>query len=1024
MKDNRPGFACRAGALEAVCRAASGTPRAISLMLLAAAVWLGSNSVALAGLSQQAFVSKNNKLYFVVASRPSAGSFGSQLTSFIMTSGTAIPVAETPNNPPDPIVTSFSTFLTGGLLNVPPLSNMRRTAIISGLPANTIQNAGNPLMGIFDPNANGGDGMITLPGGTRTVSYNGSGTEPVVPITDASGSGDSAVPSAATTILTRRVGTTTFANVPTIVFPNPGGPPVLSSGATCAGGSNPGAPCDRANGPTDICTGGGTCTSLGGAVPGQNVTLDSALGQRIGNPASQGNATDGLFLRNNTELVIFMVNDGAASFGVAANGFAVSGTCSNMVKACSSNAECSGGTCTSGIAARNVQNTSGAVNNNSFNPTPTPTATATRTFTHTRTATATGTATSTPTATATPTKTPFCGNGIPESPEQCDDGNTVNGDCCSATCLFEAPGSACADDGKVCTGDQCNGNGVCTHPNKPNGTTCEEGNLCTADDECVEGTCNPGQPLVCNDNDMCTNDECVPSIGCLFEVGIESPECGSCEDGIDNNGDGLPDAEDPNCSTFNQLQRFAIIGTATEGLRSLKLGREAMVVESDLAPAELTATIRAGACGVDMKASIGVLVTGAVALEGNARFSGGRPEVRILYQFVNDNEAPSAVLTGQTLPLVGPPSMCTDGVTPCLTNANCPSPQVCEGQLTINDPGNPHVIKTGMATEFKRCQASIAAVIPTDRVVAALMQTASQGEIRLRAGGSATINVEHGQNVIDIDALRIGQDGGLTINGFEDSVVVIRVAGAFRIGTRSVVSLTGGVKPENVLWVVAGAGRFIRIGSHSQFPGTLFAAKRPKISIGAFTRIDGALIGKRIRLGRETKVVHKPFTALLEGITLETPNLAIRSVNLRYSSDKRDNGSVRLRAIVDDGRNEIPAESFKTVLLANGIAINVKDNDQFDAAIALTGCAARSERVVRCRSTDGNTRATIKTLRDDPRIFNLSVLRRRLNIAQTGPKQPTAPVSATLQQASMERNGTISNVCRLRGSFSLSCRMP
>ena len=209
--------------------------------------------------------------------------------------------------------------------------------------------------------------------------------------------------------------------------------------------------------------------------------------------------------------------------------------------------------------------------------------------------------------------------------------------------------------------------------------------------QCVEGACVGGQPLVCNDNDICTNDTCVPDIGCLFEIGIESPECGSCEDGIDNDGDGLPDAEDPDCSTFHQLQRFAIIGTATNGLRSLRLGREAMVVESDVAPAELTATLRAGACGVDMKASIGTLVTGAVALEGNARFSGGRPPVRILYQFVNDNAAPSAVLTGQTVPLVGPPSMCTDGVTPCLTNDNCPSSQKCEAQLTINDPTNPHV---------------------------------------------------------------------------------------------------------------------------------------------------------------------------------------------------------------------------------------------------------------------------------------------------------------------------------------------
>ena len=134
----------------------------------------------------------------------------------------------------------------------------------------------------------------------------------------------------------------------------------------------------------------------------------------------------------------------------------------------------------------------------------------------------------------------------------------------------------------------------------------------------------------------------MPSIGCLFEVAVESPECDSCDDGIDNDGDGVIDAENPNCSTFYQLQRFAIIGTATDGLRSLRLGREATRdggADASTSPSSRR-TIRAGACGVDMKASIGVLVTGAVALEGNGRFSGGRPAVEILYQFVNDNAAP------------------------------------------------------------------------------------------------------------------------------------------------------------------------------------------------------------------------------------------------------------------------------------------------------------------------------------------------------------------------------------------------
>ena len=39
-----------------------------------------------------------------------------------------------------------------------------------------------------------------------------------------------------------------------------------------------------------------------------------------------------------------------------------------------------------------------------------------------------------------------CGNGIIEPGEDCDDGNTLDGDCCSASCQFEPADSPCPDD--------------------------------------------------------------------------------------------------------------------------------------------------------------------------------------------------------------------------------------------------------------------------------------------------------------------------------------------------------------------------------------------------------------------------------------------------------------------------------------------------------------------------------------------------------------------------------------------------
>src|SRR5690606_35183576 len=56
-----------------------------------------------------------------------------------------------------------------------------------------------------------------------------------------------------------------------------------------------------------------------------------------------------------------------------------------------------------------------------------------------------------------------CGNGVVSGEEACDDGNQVDGDCCSASCEFETAGSACASDGNGCTDDVCDGAGSCTN---------------------------------------------------------------------------------------------------------------------------------------------------------------------------------------------------------------------------------------------------------------------------------------------------------------------------------------------------------------------------------------------------------------------------------------------------------------------------------------------------------------------------------------------------------------------------------
>lgn len=69
-----------------------------------------------------------------------------------------------------------------------------------------------------------------------------------------------------------------------------------------------------------------------------------------------------------------------------------------------------------------------------------------------------------------PTTPPCCGNGILDDGEDCDDGNTADGDGCSSTCTFEETPPCCGngqveygetcDDGNTTSGDGCSS--VCT----------------------------------------------------------------------------------------------------------------------------------------------------------------------------------------------------------------------------------------------------------------------------------------------------------------------------------------------------------------------------------------------------------------------------------------------------------------------------------------------------------------------------------------------------------------------------------
>jgi len=96
----------------------------------------------------------------------------------------------------------------------------------------------------------------------------------------------------------------------------------------------------------------------------------------------------------------------------------------------------------------------------------------------------------------------------------CDDGNacTAKDTCTSGSC---GGTTLNCDDGKQCTKDICDQIAGCTHQ-LMHEVPCDDGNACTAEDTCKNGTCS-STPLSCDDNNACTEDACDPKTGCIHK---------------------------------------------------------------------------------------------------------------------------------------------------------------------------------------------------------------------------------------------------------------------------------------------------------------------------------------------------------------------------------------------------------------------------------------------------------------------------------------------------------------------------
>ncbi len=133
------------------------------------------------------------------------------------------------------------------------------------------------------------------------------------------------------------------------------------------------------------------------------------------------------------------------------------------------------------------------------------------------------------------------------------------------------------DDHNPCTDDSCNEDtGKCVHEPLSD-VACDDGNVCTLNDTCVDGKCVSGKDRMdCDDGNPCTEDTCDPKKGCINKVLANGTACGSeeeekqckikhiCQDGkciLKKNNGGIGPSDEKLCDDHNPCtDDYCVVG--------------------------------------------------------------------------------------------------------------------------------------------------------------------------------------------------------------------------------------------------------------------------------------------------------------------------------------------------------------------------------------------------------------------------------------------------------------------------------
>ena len=175
-----------------------------------------------------------------------------------------------------------------------------------------------------------------------------------------------------------------------------------------------------------------------------------------------------------------------------------------------------------------------------------------------------------------------CGNGVRTAGEACDDGNSQDGDGCDSNCTLSSCGNGIVpapeecDDGNGVDGDGCDRG--CVHSGCGNGVLglgeeCDDGNARNGDGcdrNCTASRCGNG---ALQDGEECDDGNAVDGDGC--DRGCRSTRCGNgvvstgelCDDGNLVEGDGC----DSNCTPTGCGNGIVTEGERCDGARDENL---------------------------------------------------------------------------------------------------------------------------------------------------------------------------------------------------------------------------------------------------------------------------------------------------------------------------------------------------------------------------------------------------------------------------------------------------------------------